>query len=106
MKEINISQSLAQLRMSAALSGAGMTQPEGAVAGGDFSKLLQQSIDKVNELQQQSGDMSKSFELGDPSVSLAEVMIARQKASVAFESVVQVRNKLISAYNEIMSMPV
>ena len=106
MKEINTSQALAQLRMSAAMAGVGSVQPEAAVQGGDFSKLLQQSIDKVNELQQQSGDISKSFELGDPNIRLAEVMIARQKASVAFESVVQVRNKLVSAYNEIMSMQV
>ena len=109
MKEINTESMLMQLRANAALAQNKLTgaQPINSEANGaNFSSLLKQSIDKVNELQQSSGDLSKAFELGDPSVSLAEVMIARQKSSVAFQSVLQVRNKLMEAYREVMSMQV
>jgi flagellar hook-basal body complex protein FliE len=109
MKEINTESMLMQLRANAALAQNKLTgaQPlNGEASGANFSTLLKQSIDKVNELQQSSGDLSKAFELGDPSVSLAEVMIARQKSSVAFQSVLQVRNKLMEAYREVMSMQV
>ena len=106
MKEINTDIALAQLRMNSALKTAETRlHPEKAMAS-DFSSLLQQSIDKVNALQKQSGELTKNFELGSANTSLEEVMIARQKAGIAFESVLQVRNKLISAYKEIMSMQV
>ena len=100
---------LMQLRANAALAQNKLTgaQPlNDETNGANFSTLLKQSIDKVNELQQSSGGLAKAFELGDPNVSLAEVMIARQKSSVAFESVLQVRNKLMEAYREVMSMQV
>lgn len=72
----------------------------------DFSAMLKQSIGKVNELQQASKSMAESFELGDPTVSLSDAMVSMQKASIAFQAMVQVRNKVISAYQEVMSMPV
>jgi len=106
MKEINTSIALAQLRMNSALQNAENLVNPGKNVEGDFSSLLKQSLDKVNELQQQSGELSKAFELGNPNASLEEVMIARQKAGIAFESVLQVRNKLVSVYKEIMSMQV
>lgn len=109
MKEINTESMLMQLRANAALAQTKLTgaQPLNNEANGaNFSTLLKQSIDKVNELQKSSGDLAKAFELGDPSVSLAEVMIARQKSSVAFQSVLQVRNKLMEAYREVMAMQV
>lgn len=109
MKEIDVSNMLAQLRVNAALASGDVsaaTQPGNSAGMGSFADLLQQSIDKVNELQQHSGDMGKAFEQGDPNISLAEVMIAKEKAGVAFQSVLQVRNKLMAAYQDIMSMHV
>lgn len=110
MTEIDTSNMLAQLRANAALAHGELPAATPATGqaqeGQSFFQLLQQSIDKVNELQQSSGDLSKSFELGDPNVSLAEVMIAKEKAGVAFQSVLQVRNKLMAAYQEVMSMRV
>lgn len=109
MKEIDTSNLLAQLRANAAmvqnsLPVASQTaQTQGAT---DFSALLQQSIDKVNDLQKSSGDLGQAFELGEPGISLAEVMIAKEKAGVAFQSVLQVRNKLMDAYRDVMSMNV
>lgn len=77
-----------------------------AASGADFGNLLKQAIDNVNGLQADSKAKATAFEMGDRSVSLGDVMIASQKSSVAFEATVQVRNKLMEAYKEVMSMPV
>lgn len=79
-----------------------VTSPSSA----NFGNLLQQAIDNVNDLQSKSGELKNALEMGDRSVSLAETMIASQKAGLAFEATVQVRNKLVDAYKQIMSMPV
>lgn len=108
MKEIDTSNMLAQLRVNAALARGELSMPaqkiEQSQGGQSFFQLLQQGIDKVNDFQHSSQSLSKSFELGEPNVSLAQVMIAKEKADVAFEAVVQVRNKLITAYQEVMAM--
>ena len=72
----------------------------------DFSKMLKQAIDNVNGLQQNTSDLRNRFEMGDQEVSLGEVMIAANKSSLAFDATVQVRNKMVEAYKEVMSMPV
>ena len=72
----------------------------------NFGDLLQQAVNNVNDLQSNAGQLKTAVEMGDRSVSLAEAMIASQKAGVAFEATVQVRNKLVDAYKQIMSMPV
>jgi len=72
----------------------------------NFGELLNQAINNVNDLQSKSGELKTALEMGDRSVTLAETMIASSKAGVAFEATVQVRNKLVEAYKQIMSMPV
>jgi flagellar hook-basal body complex protein FliE len=72
----------------------------------DFSNMMKAAVDKVNETQKASGELKTAFEMGDPNVSLADAMIASQKASVAFQATLQVRNKLVKAYEEVMSMSV
>jgi flagellar hook-basal body complex protein FliE len=106
MNEINSSALLAQMRaMSAAAQGKTEVPQANSVAS-DFSSLLKQSIDSVNEIQKESGRLGDAFISGDKSVNLADVMIAKQKSSLAFQATIQVRNKLLSAYKDIMSMPV
>jgi flagellar hook-basal body complex protein FliE len=105
MSSSNIDQVLAQMRVMAAQAGAQPVRPEES-AGNDFSNLLKQSIDNVNEVQQEAGAMKKAFETGQGDVDLAEVMIAVQKSSLSFETMVQVRNKLVDAYKDIMNMPI
>ena len=73
---------------------------------GDFGELLQDAIGKVNELQMDSGAKRRAFQMGDEGVTLAETMIASSKAGLAFDATLQVRNKFVEAYQEIMSMPV
>jgi flagellar hook-basal body complex protein FliE len=70
-----------------------------------FSDSLMQSINKVNELQSVARDKTVRFEEGED-ISLTEVMIAKERASIAFEATLQIRNKVLSAYQEIMQMPV
>ncbi len=71
-----------------------------------FSGALKQMLDTVNEQQQKADSLSKRFAIGDDSVNLSDVMIERQKASLSLQATVQVRNKLVSAYHEIMNMQV
>jgi flagellar hook-basal body complex protein FliE len=73
---------------------------------GQFSQLLASSIDKVNESQQSAASMAEAFERGADDVTLAEVMISMQKASLSFQAMTEVRNRLVSAYQEIMNMPI
>ncbi|GAB4288082.1 MAG: flagellar hook-basal body complex protein FliE [Methylophaga sp.] len=72
----------------------------------DFGEVMQNAVGQVNALQKNSGELKTAFELGDPNVDLADVMIASQKASVAFEATLQVRNKMVEAYQEIMRMSI
>lgn len=71
-----------------------------------FGQLLKQAINQVNGQQTQADNLRTRYEMGDPDVDLVNVMIASQKASVAFEATTQVRNKLVTAYQEIMRMPI
>lgn len=75
-------------------------------APADFSAMLKQAIENVNGLQQDTSSLRNSFEMGDKSVSLSDVMIASNKSGLAFDATVQVRNKMVEAYKEVMSMPV
>lgn len=110
MSEIDVNQILTQMRaMKAAVQVSGSEPVPGAKDAGssvDFGTLLEQSINKVNETQQSAGELRDKFVAGDPSTDLTEVMVALQKASISFQAMTQVRNRLVSAYQDIMSMQV
>lgn len=72
----------------------------------DFADALKASLDQINQVQNHAEKLGKNFALGDDSVSLSDVMIASQKASISFQATVQVRNKLVSAYETMMGMQV
>ena len=74
--------------------------------GVDLGRVLSESLAAVNGSQQRAEGLAESFELGDPKVSLAEVAVAREKAGLAFQATLQVRNKLLAAYQDIMNMPI
>ncbi|MFP5463785.1 MAG: flagellar hook-basal body complex protein FliE [Gammaproteobacteria bacterium] len=71
-----------------------------------FGAVLGQFVSQVNEAQAASTDLAARFEQGDEKVSLAQVMVASQKSSVSFQAVMQVRNKLLSAYQDVMNMQI
>ncbi|KQT34743.1 flagellar hook-basal body protein FliE [Sphingomonas sp. Leaf412] len=79
--------------------------PVASSPGGSFADTMQTALEKVNAGQQKASALSESYERGE-TVDIAKVMLARQEASVGFEATLQVRNKILSAYKDIMSMPV
>ncbi len=77
-----------------------------AVQSGGFAGALQGALNQVSQAQNQAEETARQFQLGNPKVSLEEMMIAGQTASISFQTLVQTRNKLVTAYNEIMNMQV
>ncbi|GAB3520632.1 flagellar hook-basal body complex protein FliE [Photobacterium proteolyticum] len=89
------------------LEAQNTTRPAtGQQVSSDFGAVLNDAVKTVNNLQSESSELATRFDQGDRSVSLSDVMIARNKSSVAFEATVQVRNKLVDAYKQLMNMPV
>jgi flagellar hook-basal body complex protein FliE len=86
-------------------SGVGATTGAQPAGPASFSDSLTQALNSVNDSQNRAADISTSYERGE-TIDIAKVMLARQEASVSFEATLQVRNKLLSAYKDIMSMPV
>lgn len=74
--------------------------------GGEFQALLSQAVDQVNAVQKESGQLAESFQMGDPNVTLSQVVIASEKAGIAFEAMTEVRNRLVNAYEDVMNMPI
>jgi len=77
-----------------------------AIEESQFSQLLDKTLTDANSTIRDSGALKKAYDLGDETVSLTDVMIAGQKADVALQASIQVRNRLLSAYQDIMNMPV
>ena len=90
---------------AAALAWMTLSTPTQGTKPTSFADTLQDALKDVNASQNQASALSESYERGE-TVDIAKVMLARQQASVGFEATLQVRNKLLSAYKDIMSMPV
>lgn len=101
-----IEQMLNVLRSTATQAGAKPAEGASAAGGADFAQVLQGSIDKVNQAQTQAHAMAEKLAAGDTSQNLHEVMAALQTASVSFQEMVQVRNRLVSAYQDVMNIQV
>ena len=101
-----IDQMLGVLKATAAQAAGRTPASEAVTENSEFAQILKKSIDQVNETQQQAETMAANFAAGDNSQNLHEVMISLQKANLSFQEMVQVRNKLVSAYNDIMNMQV
>lgn len=106
MSQMDINAVLAQMRAMAAQAQSLEAASPQASSGGDFAALMAKALDQVNETQHASKELATAFERGDKGVDLAEVMIAAQKADVSFQAINQVRSKLVSAYQDIMNMPI
>ena len=107
MNEISSASVLARIReMSAQLetnaTPAATTAPEGVA----FSQLLSDSLSAVNRLQQTGATAAANYERGVGDADLSQVMVSLQKASLSFQAMTEVRNKLVNAYQEVMNMPV
>lgn len=82
----------------------GLVAPQD-VQGPSFTDTLRGAIAGVNEAQQKSGALARAFELGEPGADLAKVMVASQQSQIAFRATVEVRNRLVQAYQDVMNMP-
>lgn len=70
-----------------------------------FADTLKQALQKVSNTQAEAGRLATAFEMGDPRADLARVMVAQQHSQVAFRATVEVRNRLVQAYQDVMNMP-
>ena len=95
-------QKAADIAPAAKVGGAEASQ---GTSSAGFGSALDDALKAVNSNQNTANAMSEAYERGE-NVDVAAVMLARQKASIGFEATLQVRNKLLSAYKDIMSMPV
>jgi flagellar hook-basal body complex protein FliE len=111
MSQMQIDQVLAQIR-SFSSQPAGLTRPvqpgatPAAAGAPDFGQMLRKGIDAVNETQQSASRIADAYERGAPGVDLARTMIETQKATVAFRALAEVRNRLVTVYQDIMNMPI
>jgi flagellar hook-basal body complex protein FliE len=101
IKSINsqIAQAVAALKTPAAA-----TKPQ--ESGFDFVASLDSALKSVSRNQHASAELQRQFQLENPNVSLEETMIAMNKSQISFSAAVQVRNRLVQAYEQIMNMPV
>jgi flagellar hook-basal body complex protein FliE len=116
MSNMAIDQVLAQIRSMSTQAGAGIKPAAQAAAGGlggagavqgpAFGDLLKQGIESVNHTQQSASALADAWERGVSGVDLARVMIESQKASVSFRALTEVRNRLVTVYQDIMNMSI
>ena len=95
-----------QIKTPAPLHDATGTQSTQSVPGSKFSDLLKSGLDSVNQSQLRADDLATAFQRGVPGVELADVMIEMQKANVSFRAATEVRNRMVSAYQDIMNMQI
>jgi flagellar hook-basal body complex protein FliE len=100
---------LSQMR-SVARAAQGMDQPvqaaEPSGAQGGFAAELTRSLNRVSQVQNAANAQAQAFEMGDTGIGLSNVMIDLQKANLAFQATVQVRNRLVDAYKEIANLSI
>lgn len=85
------------------LAAPGVTDSKNVSSFGD---VMTKAIDAVNDTQKATGELRTAYDMGDPNVGITDVMVAAQKSSVSFQAMVQVRNKLVEAYRDVMNMPI
>ena len=105
---LEIDSVLAQIRSLSNQARVGTSQASAPQKSGpsEFASLLSKGIDSVNQTEQSAAKLSDAFQRGDPGVELPQVMLEMQKASVSFRALTEVRNRVVSAYQEIMNMQV
>lgn len=104
MSSPEINSVLAQMRVLASDIHKPTEQPP-VTDGTGFGTAMQQALEQVNTQSMNASELINKFETGQGDTSVAEVMVAMQKASVSMQAMTEVRNRLVEAYREIMSMP-
>jgi flagellar hook-basal body complex protein FliE len=106
MSQMEINQVLAQIRSLSAQTKVGTSQaPQTQQTGpSEFANIMRQGLDSVNQTQETASQLTDAFARGTPGVELPQVMLAAAKANVSFHALSEVRNRLVSAYQDIMNM--
>ena len=111
MDTSGIDRMLSQLRTAQALASRKPQQAKESAApeageAGSFASALKTSLSDVSKTQAQAEQLQKNFTVGDPNTNLQDVVVAMQKSQIAFSQAIQVRNKLVQAYHDIMNTQV
>jgi flagellar hook-basal body complex protein FliE len=103
---LNQNNALQDIAKNAGIGAPGQASgPKETAGSNSFSTQLTSALQEVNKLQSTAEEEMKAYQMGE-SNDVAAVMLAKHKASLGFETTLQVRNKLLSAYKDIMNMPV
>jgi flagellar hook-basal body complex protein FliE len=116
MSEIDVRSVLSQIRAlqaqanvpaapTAGVAAAGTTGATGATGAPSFGRVMEAALDRVSLTQGKAGELQNKFQLGDPNTDLASVMLASSRAQVEFKGLVETRNRMVRAYQDIMNMP-
>lgn len=105
MSDLNVNGVLDQIRVVGTQASAGVRNQSSVSGPVSFGTILKHALDKVNEQGEAADRLQDAFELGDPKVDLSTVMLAGAKAEISSTALVQVRNRLVSAYQDVMNMP-
>jgi flagellar hook-basal body complex protein FliE len=100
----SVLQQMRALAQASAPSAASGGEAASGTVGG-FAGELKKSLDRISQAQQNAYSQAEAFELGKPGVALNDVMVDMQKANIGFQMGLQVRNRVVAAYQEIMNMP-
>ncbi|WP_409307207.1 flagellar hook-basal body complex protein FliE [Pectobacterium sp. B1J-3] len=96
---------LQQMQVTALQASNNTSNARPAIEPG-FASELKSAIDKISDTQQSARTQAQNFTLGVPGVALNDVMVDLQKSSISMQMGIQVRNKLVSAYQEVMNMSI
>ena len=108
MSGIDPNQLLGEMRAQIVQAQGNVAKPTDSVGENSqsFGKVLSEQLSYVNQLSLEKSKLQEQFVLGDPNVSLPQMMVASQKSSIATAFLIETRNKVVDAYNQVMSMSV
>ncbi len=106
MDKVSMNALLAEMKAGSALAAGRKGASQAAQRPADFAALLKGALGEVNDSQMKAQALAQQFQIGNPAVSLEETMVSLQKSSLSLQFLVQVRNRMVSAYHDIMNMQV
>lgn len=102
MNATGIEQVLSEIRRLSTEAQGGTLE---TAPGAGFGEILSELISSANDNELRSGELKRAYTLGQDDVALTDVMVAQAEARISFETIMQVRNNLVSAYRDVMNMP-
>lgn len=106
MSTVDMQGLIGQMHSLASQAAGKPVKADPAADGMGFGDALRTSLERINDLQQTAGSEAKAFQAGKPGIALYDVVIDTQKAGLAMQMGIQVRNRLVNAYKQVMNMQV